>query len=176
MTSDPARAQEAIERVQDTGRHALGETRRLVEALRDPVQADRVADAPTWPDIPDLVRRMRDSGLPVTWAAPTREPALTPEASAAAYRVVQEALTNALRHAGESPTSVEVTEQADLLVIDVQNEGVASPAPDGRGGPPGFGLPGMQERIAACGGMLTSGPRAEGGFRVRAVLPLGDAR
>ena len=172
MTSDPARADEAMRRVQDTGREALGETRRLLESLRDPTQSGQTAQAPTWPDVPELVRRMRESGLEVTLDAPGDTPTLTPEASATAYRVVQEALTNALRHAHTSPTSVEVTQQADLLVIDVQNESEPASPANGSAGAPGYGLSGMQERVAACGGLLTTGPRPGGGYRVRAVLPL----
>jgi signal transduction histidine kinase len=172
MTSDPARADEAMRRVQDTGREALGETRRLLESLRDPEHGGQAALAPTWPDVPELVRRMRESGLQVTLDAPGDAPTLTPEASATAYRVVQEALTNALRHAHTSPTSVAVTQQADLLVIDVQNESEPSTQGSGSAAAPGFGLSGMQERVAACGGLLTTGPRPGGGYRVRAVLPL----
>lgn len=176
MTSDPARADEAMLRVQETGREALGETRRLLESLRDPRQGGLAAQAPTWPDVPELVRRMRESGLQVTLDTPAVAPTLTPEASATAYRVVQEALTNALRHAHTSPTSVEVTQQADLLVIDVQNDSEPATQVNGSAGIPGYGLSGMQERVAACGGLLTTGPRPGGGYRVRAVLPLRDTR
>lgn len=172
MTSDPTRADEAMRRVQETGREALGETRRLLESLRDPAQAGPTTQPPTWSDVPELVRRMRESGLQVTIDAPEAPPTLSPEASAAAYRVVQEALTNALRHSHASTTSVEVTEQADLLVIDVQNESEPVERLDGHAGSPGYGLSGMQERVAACGGLLTTGPRPGGGYRVRAVLPL----
>jgi len=115
---------------------------------------------------------MQESGLRVTMDASVDAPLLTPEASATAYRVVQEALTNALRHAHASPTSVDVTQQADLLVIDVQNDSEPTEPVDGPAASSGFGLPGMQERVAACGGLLTTGPRPGGGYRVRAVLPL----
>ncbi|GAB3067075.1 sensor histidine kinase [Phycicoccus sp. Root101] len=176
MTSDPERAEEALRRVQETGRTALGETRRLLEELRDPTSADAAALTPTWPDIPELVHRMRESGLHVTLQLPDGDPQLTPEASAAAYRVVQEALTNSLRHARTSQTTVDVTRQADLLLIEVQNDteaavGIDEPAVGG-----GYGLSGMQERVTACGGMLTTGPRPEGGYRVRAVLPVAGGR
>ena len=174
MTSDPARAEEAMQRVQDTGREALGETRRLLEALRDPSLVNQAAQAPTWLDVPELVRRMQESGLQITLDAPTTDPELTPDASATAYRVVQEALTNALRHARASPTTVVVTQQADLLVIDVQSDSGPGAGMDGIPAASGYGLSGMQERVVACGGMLTTGPRPGGGYRVRAVLPLVD--
>jgi signal transduction histidine kinase len=153
MTSDPDRAEQAMGRVQDTGRAALAETRRLLEALRDPARTQQVAQLPT------------------------RSPALTPEVSATAYRVVQESLTNALRHAGTSETTVDVTEHDGELLIDVQNNGRAT----GGGGsepptPEGFGLSGMRERVAVCGGTLTTGTRPEGGYRVQAVLPLARTR
>ena len=173
MTSDPDRAEQAMGRVQDTGRAALAETRRLLEALRDPARTQQVAQLPTWTDIPELVRRMSDSGLQVQLRLPDRSPALTPEVSATAYRVVQESLTNALRHARTSETTVDVTEHDGELLIDVHNNGQAT----GGGGsepptPEGFGLSGMRERVAVCGGTLTTGTRPEGGYRVQAVLPL----
>ena len=175
MTSDPARAYQAIGRVQDTGRDALGETRRLLDALRDPGHTNRTAQPPTWPDVPELVRRMRESGLTVSLDAPDVDPPLTPEASATAYRVVQEALTNALRHARPSLASVAVTQGPDGLVIDVQNDGASTGDGDRGKAPTGYGLSGMQERVVACGGLLTAGPRPDGGYQVHAVLPLLDS-
>jgi signal transduction histidine kinase len=174
ITSDPVRAEAALQRVQDTGREALGETRRLLEALRDPSLANQAAQPPTWTDVPELVRRMRESGLLITLEAQTVDPELTIEASATAYRVVQEALTNALRHARTSRTTVLVTQQADLFVIDVQNDDSERRGADNSASASGYGLSGMQERVSACGGMLTTGPRPGGGYRVRAVLPLTD--
>jgi signal transduction histidine kinase len=169
LHTDPDGSRQAMERVQDTGRLALTETRRLLDALRDPDGEEAVADAPSWSDVPDLVVRMRQSGLPVTMDRPVPDPELTPEVSATAYRIVQEALTNVLRHAGSSPTTVNISHEATRLVIDVRDEGGMALSSQG----PGHGLSGMRERVSAVGGELTAGPSDGGGYEVRAVLPTG---
>jgi signal transduction histidine kinase len=95
-------------------------------------------------------------------------PALTAQATVTAYRVVQEALTNVLRHAGKVPTHVQLAPMDDRLLIDIWDAGsdvVLGSSPGG------LGLMGMRERVLSCGGELTSGPGPEGGFRVRVVLP-----
>lgn len=170
LESDAAGAREALESVQSTGRLALSETRRLLEELREPALPDGVAPAPNWLDLPDLVGRMRHSGLPVVMETLPATPPLTPQVSAATYRIVQEALTNVMRHAGRSPTRVCITQDESHLIIEVRDAGGTTQGQVGAG----YGLAGMRERVAGCGGDLTSGPAAEGGYRVRAVLPLGE--
>jgi signal transduction histidine kinase len=169
IDTDVAGSRGAMERVQNTGRLALVESRRLLAALRDPDNEETVADPPSWSDVPDLVVRIRQSGLPVTMDGPAHEPELTPEVSAAAYRIVQEALTNVLRHAGSSPTTVNISHEATRLVIDVRDEGGMALSPRGAG----HGLSGMRERVSALGGEFTAGPSPTGGYEVRAVLPTG---
>jgi signal transduction histidine kinase len=117
---------------------------------------------------------MRDAGLPVTLETDPTEPGLSDEASAAAYRVIQESLTNVLRHAGKVPTHVRVTHHAaGGLEIEIQDNGTPeSSAPVVAGN----GVLGMKERVAAHGGTLTCGPSPDGGFRVRALLPVPGRR
>ncbi len=168
---DPLKSREAIRQVASTGRAALGETRRIVEILRDPDRDPANSPPLGLPDVPALVDRLRQSGLPVSLTIGSSLPALSPEAAATAYRVVQEGLTNVLRHAGQVPTNVIVTRTGDAVVIDIHDQGNRF-APGTQ--PSGHGLSGMRERVSSCGGDMTSGPCNDGGFRVRAVLPAQD--
>jgi len=171
LESDPVRARAAMKNVEDTGREALSDVRGVLESLREADRSDPGAQSPSFTDVPDLVGRMQRSGLPVLMDAPPESPPLSSQVSATAYRVVQEALTNVLRHAGPSPTSLHIDHDDHRLIIDVRDAGGESLAAAGEG----FGLAGMRERVVACGGQLTVGTSAEGGFRVRAVLPVSEA-
>jgi len=168
LESDPPQARRALGQVASAARSALVETRGLVEVLRDPDLPSTSLKSPSWEDVPSLVRRMRDSGLPVTFEVTGRAPTLTEQTAATAYRVVQESLTNVLRHAGKVPTTVGITQSPNGIVIEVHDAGeTAEPVVPNHG----HGLAGMRERVIACGGRLTTGPRPEGGFGVRAFLP-----
>lgn len=182
LPRDPGRAEAAIRAVQDAGRAALRETRGLVTTLR---AVDELPPTvlPDLAALPDLLASVRAAGLEVTVAgsAPTASTAASvpadagagravvavpAEVGAVAYRVVQESLTNVLRHAGGAPCHLRIAPEADGLVVDVRNEGpLVEPRPWGNG------LSGMAERVAAVGGTLEAGPRAGGGFQVRAWLP-----
>lgn len=186
LSSDPEGARRAIRNIQGTGRGALDETRGVLGLLR---QAEGVSHAGLT-DLPGLVEVFRSAGLPVTLEA---EPGLrlSADAEAGIYRMVQEALTNALRHSGAQATSVRLALAAGGVTVQVDNGGrprtarSRAPVPGKQGqGPksvadhrrasgrgPGHGLEGMRERIEACGGRLESGPLPDGGFRVRADLP-----
>ncbi|MGV9213387.1 sensor histidine kinase [Micromonospora sp. RB23] len=165
--------------VADTGRSALEEMRRLVGVLRDagPAGADVVAADPehrrlALAELPDLLARFRDAGLRVRDAVTGEPPALPPGLELTVYRVVQEALTNALKHAGVGATvDVRMTYAADAIEVRVVDDGrgrpVVSPAPPG-----GHGLLGMRERVTVYDGSLTAGPRPTGGWQVRVRLPL----
>lgn len=168
---DPFKSREAIRQVASTGRAALSDTRRIVEILRDPGAYPANSPPPGLPDVPALVDRLRKSGLPVSLTIGSPLPALSPEAAATAYRVVQEGLTNVLRHAGQVPTDVIVERAGNAVVIDIHDQG-NRPSPGTQ--PSGHGLSGMRERVSSCGGDVTSGPCNDGGFRVRAVLPAQD--
>jgi signal transduction histidine kinase len=168
FTADAQRARRAITQVVGTGRAALTDMRRLVGLLREPAADDAPSALPTLSDVPALVRRMCDAGLPVSLDADAKECRLNAAVSAAAYRVIQESLTNVLRHAGKVPTQVRVTHHGSGLEIEIHDSGERRPdAPAVAGN----GLTGMRERVLALGGTLTCGPSTDGGFRVRARLP-----
>jgi signal transduction histidine kinase len=168
LTDDQETERDSLLAVERTGREAMAEMRRLVGLLRD---AD--GDAPSYGPQPGLqsletlIGTVRGAGLPVdlTVEGTTRE--LPPGTDLAAYRVVQEALTNALRHAGPARAWVRVHWGADELTLEVTNDGRTSP--DGNG----YGQVGMQERLRIYGGRLESGARPEGGYVVRAHVPIG---
>lgn len=181
FTSAPDRARAAVAAVQDVGRHALADTRRLVGELRgadpggdpggDPGSEDGrpMPDPPSLADLPALVDRFTAAGLPVT--SDLDVGTAVPEATGrAVYRVVQEALTNVLRHAGTAPTHLAVRADGGAVVVDVDNDAPGAPPDPVPGG--GHGLRGMDERLSALSGSLQAGPRPDGGFAVQARIPL----
>ncbi len=177
LDTDPVRSREAVRQVASTARAALIDTRGIVELLRDPGTDPTSSPPPGLVDVPALVDRVRQSGLPVSLSIASRLPTLNTETAATAYRVVQEALTNVLRHAGQVPTQVVVEWTRGAVVIDVHDHGGVPNRDDQPSLPSrnlGHGLIGMRERVSSCGGDLTSGPSGDGGFRVRAVLPAED--
>jgi signal transduction histidine kinase len=169
LESDVDKSREAIRNVAATARSALNETRKIVGLLRDPDEGDPRPRLPGLDDVPGLVNRVRESGLPVSLHIGANPPSLTAQITATTYRIVQESLTNVLRHAGPVPTQVGVEFDPGKVTIEVHNS---------RGHLPvnhqahGHGLRGMHERVIECGGELTSGPDPVGGFAVRAVLPV----
>ncbi|HEV2371077.1 MAG TPA: histidine kinase [Streptosporangiaceae bacterium] len=187
---DLPRALEAMAEVERTGRTALEEMRRLVGLLRsgepagDGSAADGAARAqgaedagrtapPGLSDIGELAERMRSAGLDLT-VSTTGEPCEVPgHVGLAGYRIVQEALTNALKHAGPAHVTVGLDFGEDLEIL-VADDGRGAAAALGGTGLPGGGrgLAGMAERAAAAGGTLVAGPRPGGGFRVHATIPL----
>jgi signal transduction histidine kinase len=129
--------------------------------------------AATLDALDDLVVRTREAGLPVTLEVSGERRPLPDGADQALYRVVQEALTNAIKHAGGATTRVELTWTADAVELRVADAGDGGPAPELAGA--GHGLIGMSERMRAHGGELEAGPRPGGGFEVVARLPLEGA-
>ena len=168
LERDPDRAIEAAIRIEQTGRAALAEMRRLL-GLMGPVD-DAFAPQPTLDGLGALVQRARDAGLPVTVSVEGEPRELPAGAELAAYRVVQEALTNAIKHAGRAPTEVGVRWDPDALEIVVADAGDGTTSPDAAGA--GHGLVGMRERVRVYGGELSALPRPGGGFVVRARIPL----
>jgi signal transduction histidine kinase len=177
LDSDPARAHRALAHVADTGRAALDDIRGLVGALRLPPTDATETGAPAGPGVdavPGLVQAIRTSGLPVVLDMSGDLARVPAPVSQAAYRVVQEALTNTMRHAGPVPTRVTVAVANDQLQVRVHDDGSprALMQPPSRRASPGHGLRGMQERIEGVGGQLQAQPDPAGGFTVTADLPV----
>lgn len=169
--TDPGRAAEAMRTVAATGRESLGELRRLVAAERVDVAGSgpELAPVPGIDGLDALADRVRAAGLPVRLTRSGDLAAVPDDSGRAVYRIVQESLTNVLKHGGAGATAeVVVSVGSDLEVAVVDRGGAGAPAPAGGGS----GLVGMRERVAVLGGELDAGPTGEGGWRVRARLPL----
>ncbi|MEV0633746.1 histidine kinase [Streptomyces sp. NPDC050619] len=166
---DRATVAKALDDIADTCRSARGELRTTLEVLRERGAVPEArGPLPGLDGLTDLVEAARLAGARVDWSMRVRR--APPAVGAAAYRIVQEALTNAVRHAGPEPAvRVELYEEEGALRVSVTDDGTG-PTP---GGTPGFGLVGMRERARTVGGTLDAGARAGGGFEVTAVLPLG---
>ncbi|WP_328871283.1 sensor histidine kinase [Streptomyces sp. NBC_00287] len=175
LAADPERLDretvaKALDDIAETCRSARGELRTTLEVLREPGPADARGPLPGLDGLPDLVEAARLAGAKVEQTVRIRQ--APPAVGAAAYRIVQEALTNAVRHAGPEPAvRVDLHERDGALHLAVTDDGTG-PTP---GKPPGFGLVGMRERARSVGGTLDAGPCDRGGFQVTAVLPLGGA-
>ncbi len=181
----PDTAAQALEVIEETGRETLAEMRRMLGVLRD--EADEQAPTrpqPTLADLPELVAEFVDAGLPVELRGPCEEDGVEGQGGPAApqaplgqvglavYRIVQEALTNILKHAAPSRVLVDVRPRGGVLHVEVLVDG-GTPAGSTlatTGG--GYGLVGMKERAAMAGGTLEAAPRPTGGFRVAATFPL----
>jgi signal transduction histidine kinase len=167
-------APEALVAVQEASTEAMRELRATLEVLRDVdtgAPADAEADAPDncCDRLASLIQRTRAAGLPTTMTITGDERALPPELDRAVYRIVQEALTNVAKHAGPASATVHIDYGAHELTVRVDDDGAAPPD---AGHVPGVGLRGMRERISALGGRLNATSRPEGGFTVRAELPV----
>ena len=136
--------------------------------LRESDEEVALAPQPSLAHLDALVAHVRDAGVPVDVHVEGTPRELAPGVDLSAYRIVQEALTNALKHAGQARVQVFVRYGDDLLEVEVADTGAGGV----NGGTPGHGLAGMRERVAVFGGELESGPRTEGGYAVRARLPL----
>ena len=174
LDRSPEQSVAALVTVERTGRETLDELRRLMGVLRPSGQAAELRPAPRSRDLEALVERARDTGLKVDLRISGDRDALPATTDLTLYRIVQEALTNTLRHAGETHASVEVRCTPTCVVVDVRDTGRAA-----NGGPPagsvaaeGFGLIGMRERVQLLGGEFQAGPAPGGGFRVHARIPL----
>jgi signal transduction histidine kinase len=142
--------------------------RRLVGVLRRPEEAPTLAPQPSLEHLDKLLAHVRDSGLPVDLRVEGEPARLSAGVDLTAYRLVQEGLTNALKHARANRAEVVVRYRDGEIELEVADNGTGGG--DGSGG--GHGLVGMRERVAVYGGQLEAAPRPEGGFRLRARLPL----
>ena len=161
-------ARQALNSIETTGRQALTEMRRLLGILRRTDAELALAPQPGLMHLDVLIEKVRESGLPVEMNVEGKARPLPPGVDLSAYRIVQEALTNALKHAGPARARVEIHYADDGVELEVTDDGPGT----GRGGGAGQGLVGMQERVALYGGVLESGKRDGGGYLVRARLPL----
>jgi signal transduction histidine kinase len=174
LDRDPARAVAAAEQIERTGRDALAEMRRLLGVMHHDDEEPAVrAPQPTMSAVGSLVSRAREAGLPVTLVESGEARSLPAGLDLAAFRVVQEGITNALKYADRSETEVHVRWGERTLELEIADRG-PGPArervePSGDGG---HGLVGMRERVRIYGGSLEAGRRRGGGFRIRAKLPI----
>ncbi|MBD8605643.1 sensor histidine kinase [Aeromicrobium sp. CFBP 8757] len=170
----PEQAVETLRTISATGRSSLTEMRKLLGLLRDETAGAALAPVPGAGDLTDLVAQLRDSGLPVELDVAGDLTRLDVATGLTTYRIVQEALTNTLKHAGpDVSASVEVHVTTDTVRIRVDDDGRgSSAADDGQG----HGIVGIRERIAVHEGEVEAGPRPGGGFRVTAVVPLQPPR
>jgi len=166
----PERALEPIRAVQETGRAALAEMTRLLGMLRRDGQELGLAPQPGLDDLEALIDEARRAGLPVELNVEGKPRPLPLGADLSAYRIVQEALTNARKHAGEARAAVTLRYAAEALEIEVLDNGTGSTTVHSGG----HGLVGMRERVALFGGELDAALQPAGGFRVHARLPLGE--
>jgi len=174
LDRDPEAAHRALSNVETASRSALVEMRRMLGVLRDDDDAPGSrAPAPSMSRLGDLVARLRDSGLGVELQVDADIPPLPTSLDLAAYRIVQESLTNVMKHGGPVAVVTVRCSGSDLL-IDISDNGGPSNAHTGSGVGDSTrqGIIGMRERVAIYGGQFHAGPRAEGGFRVTARLPL----
>lgn len=172
---DPEAAKAAIVRIEETGRDGLTEMRRLIGVLTDPGTEADLAPQPGLAQLEALLETVRGAGVPVEVVTRGQPRRLPPSADLIAYRVVQEALTNVVKHAGGAHARVLFDWSDDALVIEVADDGRGGTADDHVGhGLMGHGLISMRERVALYGGSLETGARPGGGFSVRVRLPLGE--
>ena len=168
MRPDQVRERVALEAVEATGREALAEMRRMVSVLRSADGSPDLAPPPTLAQVDRLVEDFRRAGLEVTLESEGEQVALPPGLDLTAYRLIQEALTNTLRHAGASRALVRVCYRPDSLHLSVRDDGSGP----GTTSVPGNGLLGMRERVGVYGGELAVGAAEGGGYELRAELPL----
>jgi signal transduction histidine kinase len=171
LAGEPELPRESFDTIEDTGRQALTEMRRLVGMLRAEGEQPALDSHPGLGQLDELVAQVSKAGLAVELTIEGEPRELPPGIDLSSYRIVQEALTNALKHAGQATARVVVRYSDDEIDIAVTDTGANTE----EGGPGGHGLAGMRERVSLYGGQIEAGHQAGGGFIVRARLPLGWA-
>ena len=174
----PEVAAEALATIKSVSKEGLRELRAILDVLRQADEADPTQPAPGTGQIPGLIGRAVRAGLETTLTVTGAPRPLPATVNLTAYRIVQESLTNTIRHAGPATATVTLTYADGEFLIEVADTGLGGPAYPGPGQGPeapaggGHGMVGMRERASSVGGSLQAGPRPEGGFRVRARIPL----
>jgi signal transduction histidine kinase len=167
-------ALQAMGAVEEAGREALEELRHLLGVLRPETELDALGPQPGLADLPKLVEQIRRAGVDVVMASEGMPAELPARVDLFAYRIVQEALTNVLKHAGpHTHTEVKLSTEVDRIVIEVLDDGATPGSDVAQDSVRGHGIVGMRERALLLGGTLNAGPRPGGGFRVLAQLRIG---
>ena len=172
LRPEQAKEREALLSVEQTGREALAEMRQVVGALRDPKEGPALAPQPSLSRVDKLVAQACDAGLAAHLDIEGEPVPLPAGVDLTAYRLVQEGLTNAIKHAAARHAEVRIRYGADRVEIEVCDDGRGTNGADPIANGGGNGLVGMRERVSIYGGELEAGPRAEGGFRLRARFPV----
>lgn len=165
LADQPEQARQALEVISDSTREATSELRATIDVLREGDETP-LTPAPGLDQVPALVESVEGGGLPVEVTMSGVERRLPGSVELTAYRVLQESLTNVVRHAGATAASIEIAYLPDGLKVTVTDDGIGGQAT------PGFGITGMKERVLACGGEFGAGPTSNGGFRVTALIPV----
>jgi signal transduction histidine kinase len=174
--SKPELARNSLISIESTGRQALTDMERMLGMLRDTQAAgDELSPQPGLGDVERLAAQVSEAGLPVDVSVEGTPVELSSSVNLSAYRIIQEALTNALKHAGPTHARVKVRYASDSLELEITDDGRGTSEDRTDGGLGGRGLIGMKERVAVFGGELNFGPRPEGGFRVHVRLPIWGA-
>ncbi|MDQ3678040.1 MAG: sensor histidine kinase [Actinomycetota bacterium] len=173
VDAEPERARSTLQSAEQSGRQALAELRRLLGVLRDESASAELRPPDSLRDLEDLVKALADGGLDVELVVEGRPRELAPGLDLSAYRIVQEALTNTLKHAHAQHATVRVRYAPQQLELDIADDGHGAPNANDDAG---HGLTGLRERAALYGGELHTGPGPGGGFRVYATLPFEAAR
>ena len=171
LNAEPAEARVAFDTIERTAEVTLVEMRRLLGMLRDREQAEQRVPQPSLARLDDLVSETRSAGLPVELEIVGEPVDLPPGFELSAYRIVQEGLTNALKHAGPARARVRVKYGTGAVELEVVDDGSGS-----AGSGTGHGLIGIRERVAVIGGDFEAGPQRDGGYAVRARLPYASER
>ncbi|HSB38046.1 MAG TPA: sensor histidine kinase [Gaiellaceae bacterium] len=172
LPDSEAEDREALKGVEQTGRTALTEMRRLLGAMRRDGESGELSPQAGLDDLGPLVEEVGRAGLPVRLHVEGERRPLPRALDLSAYRIVQEGLTNALKHAQAGEAEVTVRYEPDGVEIEVRDDGKGAAASDGLG----HGLVGIRERVTIYGGRMSAGPAPEGGFVLKARLPVGEAR
>ncbi|MEW9549789.1 sensor histidine kinase [Nonomuraea sp. NPDC050783] len=172
LPHDLRQEREALSLIEQTGRGAVEELNRMLSLLRAAPDGDETTPQPTLELLADLVAQLRTAGLDVALQVEGTPRPLPAGLGLSAYRIAQEALTNALKHAGPTEALVKVTHGDAELSLEITDAGPRDGRPRPRALPGGDGLTGIRERVALFRGALDAGPHGGGGYRVHAVLPL----
>lgn len=170
MDERPAEAAAALTAIKQASKQALRELRRILDVLRQADEAEPTAPAPGLADLDAMIATTSRAGLPTALSVTGTPRPLPATVDVAAFRIIQESLTNALRYAGTAPTQINLRYGESALNVEVFDAGSAGGTPAAAGS--GHGIAGMQERATAVGGTLHAGPNPGGGFTVHALLPL----